>query len=236
MIADTAITGTFWESQQKLAERAGMTVRGIQKALAKLCAEGALSAQPRGYKRTTQYTLMRLAEVAEHGDFLPSGEVSDRPVETNSSSPQAPKPPPVETNSSSSRIAVETNSSSYNEVILHEVKPPLTPPSLQSAPEPGNISPTARRLHDYLIRETMRPLPAAWVSYPELKQRVDPLNFQSLASVLAATVKRMSGYLPEPEDFFASYDEKAVSTRKPKRKRKRQTAGHDSIPDPTLTT
>ena len=43
-----------------------------EKLLAKLCAEGALSARHRrGFKKTTMYTLQRLAEVAEHGDFLP---------------------------------------------------------------------------------------------------------------------------------------------------------------------
>ena len=75
-------------------------------------------------------------------------------------------------------------------------------------------------------RAQVRPLPASWVSYPELKQRVDPLNFQALAAVLAATVERMGGYLPDPEDFFKTYAEKAVSTskRKTKRKRKRRAA------------
>ena len=89
-IADTAISGEYYEPQARLAERVGMSVRGVQKALAKLCAEGALRAHRRGFKKTTRYTLMRLDEVAKHGDFLP--------VETNPSSPQTTNPPPFETN------------------------------------------------------------------------------------------------------------------------------------------
>ena len=113
-IADTAITGEYFESQKKLAERVGMSVRGVRKTLAKLCAEGALRAQPRGFKKTTRYTLMRLPEVAEHGHFLPPGEASARPVERNPSSPQ---------------IAFERNPSSSKEVISTGSKetPPLPP-------------------------------------------------------------------------------------------------------------
>ena len=229
LIADTAITGTFYESQQKLAERAGMSARGVRKTLAKLCAEGALWARPRGFKRTTRYTLQRLDEVAKHGDFLPvetNPSSPQAPLERNHSTSQTPTPPPFERNHSTSQIAFERNHSSYKEDIKHEVKPPLTPPLILPAPEPEKISPTARRLHDYIVQGTGRPLPASWVSYPELKQRVDPLNFQALASVLAATVERMGGYLPDPEDFFKTYAEKAVSTskRKTKRKRKRRAA------------
>ena len=218
LIADTAISGSFYESQRKLAERAGMSVRGVQKTLAKLCAEGALWARPRGFKRTTRYTLQRLDEVAEHGDFLPPGEASDRPVETNPSSPQAPAPP-----------RFETNPSSYNEVILHEAKkPPPTPPLPIPAPEPGTITPTARRLHDFIVKGTGRPLPASWVFYPNLQQQVDQLNFQKLASALAGILERMGGYLPDPEEFFKTYDEKdekkAVSASKRKTRRKRRAA------------
>ena len=68
-IADVAITGQYFESQQRLSERVGMSVRSVRRALAKLCAEGALRAQRRGFKKTTRYTLMRLPEVAEHGAF-----------------------------------------------------------------------------------------------------------------------------------------------------------------------
>ena len=140
---------------------------------------------------------------------------------------QTSHPPKFERTPVSSRKRFERTPVSSNEDIKHEEKkPPLTPPSIQSAPEPektpGPISPTARRLHDYLVERTGRPLPAPWQSYPELKQRVDPLNFQVLASVLAATVERMGGYLPEPEDFFASYEETAVSTRKRDRKKDRK--------------
>ena len=71
-LADTAVTGEYWVSQEKLAERMGLTVRHLRRKLVKLCAEGALRARPRGYKKTTVYTLMRLGEVAHHGDFLPS--------------------------------------------------------------------------------------------------------------------------------------------------------------------
>ena len=53
-IADTAISGQYYEPQAKLAERVGMSVRGVRKTLAKLCAEGALWARPRGFKRTTR--------------------------------------------------------------------------------------------------------------------------------------------------------------------------------------
>ena len=218
-IADTAISGEYYEPQARLAERVGMSVRGVQKALAKLCAEGALRAHRRGFKKTTRYTLMRLDEVAKHGDFLP--------VETNPSSPQTTNPPPFETNPSSPRIAFETNPSSYKEDIKHEEKKtPPTPPFIQSAPEPepepGTISPTARRLNDFIAQRTGRPLPDSWMLYRDLQERAEPLNFSRLASVLAATAEKTGGHLPEPEDFFTSYDEKAVS--KPKRNRKRRAA------------
>ena len=75
LIAETSITGEYWMSQETLAERMGMTARGVRKILAKLCAEGALRAQHRGYRQTNIYTLMRLGEVAQYGDFLP---LSDR--------------------------------------------------------------------------------------------------------------------------------------------------------------
>ena len=118
-IADTAISGKYWETQGKLAARVGLTVRGLQKALDKLCAEGALSRQTRGYKRTTCYTLLRLDEVAEHGDFLPAEEVQKqfpltaaRDVERNGGSSyiggtlESPTPgeTTVETNGGSSYI------------------------------------------------------------------------------------------------------------------------------------
>ena len=99
-------------------------------------------------------------------------------------------------------------------------KPPLSPPPTIQAPEPGTITTTARRLHDYLIRATKRPLPESWINYRNLDQQVEPLNFQALASVLAATIERMSGYLPEPEDFFTTYDGKAPTKKRKKRKRK----------------
>ena len=75
LIADTAITGEYWMSQEKLADQLGLTARGVRKKLAKLCSEGVLRAQHRGYRQTNIYTLMRLGEVAQHGDFLP---LSDR--------------------------------------------------------------------------------------------------------------------------------------------------------------
>ena len=223
-IADTAITGEYFESQKKLAERVGMSVRGVRKTLAKLCAEGALRAQPRGFKKTTRYTLMRLPEVAEHGHFLPPGEASARPVERNPSSPQTTKPPPFERNPSSPQIAFERNPSSSKEVISTGSKenPPLTPPFILPAPEPGTISPTARRLHDYIVQRTGRPLPAPWVSYPELQQQVDRVNFQALASVLARILERTGGRLEDPEKFFKTYEEqKAVSNRKRKNRKRR---------------
>ena len=218
-IADTAISGQYYEPQAKLAERVGMSVRGVQKALEKLCSEGALRAHRRGFKKTTRYTLMRLAEVAEHGDFLPSGEVSDSTFETNPSSPQTPNPPPFETNPSSPRIAFETNPSSYNAVIRHAVNP-LNPPLRESAPEPGTISPTARRLHDYIVKGAGRPLPEAWLFYPTLKQEVERLNFPRLASELVRLLNRPSSHLSDPQEFFENYDEQqAVSNRKNRKRR-----------------
>ena len=216
-IADAAVTGHYFESQKKLAERVGLSDRSVRRALAKLVAEGALSARSRGFKKTTRYTLMRLDEVAKHGDFLP--------VERTPTSAQTTEPPPFERTPTSARIRFERTPASANEDILHEVKPPLTPP-LKPKPEnePGTISPTARRLHDYLVKKTWRPLPAAWQSYPELTQQVERLNFPRLASVLAATVERMSGYLPDPEDFFTSYDENQEPESTKPRNRKRRAA------------
>ena len=101
-IADTAITGEYWVSQEKLAERMGLTARGVRMKLAKLCDEGALRARPRGYKQTTIYTLMRLDEVAKYGDFLPLN--GDATSDRNSSSSQIP--PPFDRNSSSSQIGL----------------------------------------------------------------------------------------------------------------------------------
>ena len=75
LIADTAITGEYWMSQEKLADQLGLTARSARRILVKLCAEGALRAQHRGYRQTNIYTLMRLGEVEQHGDFLP---LSDR--------------------------------------------------------------------------------------------------------------------------------------------------------------
>ena len=98
-LADTAVTGEYWVSQEKLAERMGLGVRGVRKILAKLCAEGVLRARPRGYKQTTIYTLMRLDEVSRHGDF-PTLDLSDR----NHSSSQAP--PPFDRNHRASRIGL----------------------------------------------------------------------------------------------------------------------------------
>ena len=77
-IAETAISGKYWGTQEHLAAKVGMSERGVRKALKKLCAEGALRAQARGFKRTTRYTLLRLDEVVEHGDFLPAEEVQKR--------------------------------------------------------------------------------------------------------------------------------------------------------------
>ena len=87
-IAETAISGEYWETQGKLAARVGLTVRGLRKALVKLCAEGALRAQARGFKRTTLYYLLRLAEVAEHGDFLPLREPERPTVEAQKRFPR----------------------------------------------------------------------------------------------------------------------------------------------------
>ena len=101
-IADTAISGEYWVSQEKLAERMGLTVRHLRRKLVKLCAEGVLQAHPRGYKQTTVYTLMRLDEVAQHGDFLPlNGDAtSDR------TSRPSQIPPPFDRTSRSSQIGL----------------------------------------------------------------------------------------------------------------------------------
>ena len=73
-IANMAISGKYWETQEHLAAKVGLTVRGVQKALDEAVRRGsAIGRSTRGYKRTTVYTLMRLDEVVEHGDFIPGG-------------------------------------------------------------------------------------------------------------------------------------------------------------------
>ena len=214
LIAECSLSGSYYESQERLAERAGVSVRGVQKTLAKLCAEGALTAHRRGVKRTTRYILMRLDEVAKHGDFLT--------VETNHSSPQTTKSPPLETNHSSPRNAFETNHSSYNAVKTYAVNPLYPPLKPEPENEPGTITPTARRLDQYLSRETGRPLPESWVSYPDLQQLVAPLHFPTLGACLMEMLEGSGGSLPNPEDFFENYDAKkaAASTRERERKKK----------------
>ena len=74
LIADTAISGEYWVCLKRSWPSGwGLSVRGVRKILAKLCSEGVLRAQHRGFKQTTMYTLMRLGEVEQHGDFLPLG-------------------------------------------------------------------------------------------------------------------------------------------------------------------
>ena len=197
-----------------------MSIRGVQKVLAKLCAEGALTAQRRGFKRTTRYRLQRLAEVAEHGAFLPPGEAKARPVERNSSTSQTHQPPPLETNPSSPQIAFETNPSSYTKKLQEEEeeRPPLTPPLIFQAPEPGTITPTARRLHEHFVEKTGRPLPGSWVRYPELKQELD--RFPDVRSVLEGMLNRTGGYLPEPEQFFKNYAPSPIKRKRDRRRRR----------------
>ena len=228
LIAECSLSGSFYESQERLAERAGISISGVQKLLGKLCEEGALRAHRRGFKKTTRYTLERLAEVSEHGDFLPVDpphSTSQTPFDPPHSTSQTTHPPPFDPPHSVGRNAFDPPHSTYKAVITtcSKEKPPLTPPLPEPEPKPGTISPTARRLHEYLSRKTGRPLPASWQSYQHLTQQVEPLKFQTLASVLAATIESMSGFLPEPQDFFASYEENAPKTkrkRKPKGKRK----------------
>ena len=55
-IADAAVTGQYFESQKKLDERVGMSVRSVRRVLVKLVSEGVLSARSRGFKKTTRYT------------------------------------------------------------------------------------------------------------------------------------------------------------------------------------
>ena len=89
LIADTAITGQFWQNLEKLSARAGISESGLRKLLVKLCAEGALKAQYRGYKRTTVYTLQRLAEVVQNGGaFLPAEEPAEPPKEAQQRFPR----------------------------------------------------------------------------------------------------------------------------------------------------
>ena len=56
LIADTAITGQFWQNLKHLESRSGLNKSSLRALLVKLCAEGALRGQARGYKRTTRYT------------------------------------------------------------------------------------------------------------------------------------------------------------------------------------
>ena len=224
LIAECSLSGSYYESQERLSERAGISVSGVQKLLAKLCAEGALRAHRRGFKKTTRYTLERLAEVSEHGDFLPvdrNHSSSQTPFDPHHSTSQTNHPPPFDPHHSTGRTAFDPHHSTYNAVIKHAVNPPLTPPFIQSAPapapEPGTITPTARRLHDYMVKKTGRPLPASWQLYENLKQELDRLNFLEVGSVLAGILERSGGALPEPGEFFKTYE-------KPKRTRKRRAA------------
>ena len=79
LIADTAITGQFWQNLKHLESRSGLNKSSLRALLVKLCAEGALRGQARGYKRTTRYTLQRLDEVEQNGGkFLPAEEPQQR--------------------------------------------------------------------------------------------------------------------------------------------------------------
>ena len=120
LIADTAITGEYWMSQEKLAERLGLTARSARRKLVKLCAEGALRAHPRGFKQTTIYTLMRLGEVEKYGDFLPLEATRTALADRTSTSSQQP-PPPFDRTSTSSRD--RTSTSSQNGLTGHQ-RPP----------------------------------------------------------------------------------------------------------------
>ena len=226
LIADTAISGSFYESQQKLAERAGISIWGVQKLLAKLCAEGALRAHRRGFKKTTRYTLLRLAEVAEHGAFLPPGEASSGPLDPYSSTAQTPHPPHLTRTTVRLKPKLTRTTVRPKEDILHEEKKtPPTPPLVIPAPKLGTISPTARRLHDYIVQRTSRPLPEAWVFYPTLKQELDRRDFLEVGSVLAGILDRSGGTLPKPGEFFKTYEKpKSNSKRKPNRNRRRRAA------------
>ena len=73
LIAQTAVYGQFWQNLEHLSERAGLHESSVRALLVKLCAEGALRGQARGYRRTTRYTLQRLDEVEQNGGkFLPA--------------------------------------------------------------------------------------------------------------------------------------------------------------------
>ena len=121
LIADTAITGEYWISQEKLAERLGLTARSARRKLVKLCAEGALRAHPRGFKQTTIYTLMRLGEVEKYGDFLPLEEATRTALADRTSTSSQQPPPPFDRTSTSSRD--RTSTSSQNGLTGHQ-RPP----------------------------------------------------------------------------------------------------------------
>ena len=67
------------------------------------------------------------------------------------------------------------------------------------------------------MKKTGRPLPAAWVFYPKLKHEIDRLNFLEVGGTLAKILERSGGALPEPGEFFKTYE-------KPKRNRRRRAA------------
>ena len=224
LIADTAISGSFYQSQQKLAERAGVSVRGVRKALAKLCDERALWAHTRSYGKTTRYTLLRLAEVAEHGSFLPAGAAAP-PFERNSSTSQTAAPPPFERNSSSPQSAFERNSSSSKEhTTKKEERTPPTPPLLIPQPKAGTMTPTAQSLDEHFVQKTGRPLPGAWVRYPELQQQLDRQDFLEVRSVLEELLNQTGGHLPDPGKFFKNYEHYAPKPMNTKRHRRRRRA------------
>ena len=53
--------------------------------------------------------------------------------------------------------------------------------------------------------------------YPKLKHEIDRLNFLEVGGTLAKILERSGGALPEPGEFFKTYE-------KPKRNRRRRAA------------
>ena len=72
LIADTAIHRRVLGVSSEAGRAAGAERSSQSKRYWRSCApRELLRAQHRGFKQTNIYTLMRLGEVAQHGDFLP---------------------------------------------------------------------------------------------------------------------------------------------------------------------
>ena len=219
-IADTAISGEYWVSQAKLAERMGLTVRAVRRALAKLVAEGVLRPHRRGFKRTTIYTLMRLGEVAQHGDFLPlhtERNVSCNAAVSERNSTPSQSPPPFERNSTPSR---ERNSTPSQNGLRGTPRPPKeatlkeakdkeesSPPRRSDSAAPSSrdaalvpASETAWRLLGAMGGQ----LPESWLNHQGLKRLIGKRDFEQVRAVIVGIG---SNKLPAPAPFFEAYNQ-----------------------------